>query len=630
MIPAIAFPEPIPFLEATGDGATKRVQAANRAGQETLTDRLRMERDAVTQVLGRMQQLKQALQQRLIGGTGSLTDFRRFDLQARLAEVDRLIADATADLANLAKQTYQGMAQSGISHATEPLKAAKLNILQATPGIDAHLVQASFGNTVDLLTVPMQQFATDVKVSLRRVTLSGDNRMDEIKRLQDKIGGAGFGGAQYKAERIIRTEAGRVFNEATYNRLVALSKDFPFIGKGWRASKDKRTRLGHVQAAQTYTRGQGIPVASLFSVNVHDERGKVPKLKGTVTMRFPLDPQASPVGQLAASATIMCRCNSFVDFNMAQFSQFTAASVQTALSGLKPPTPGPPAPKLPAVKTPKMVKPKVKKPDVRVPKKADVLPTPEPVKPKIAGPAGTPVSKAMALAGNKAHQAVLAEAMKALDSVHGASGMASIPLKATGAKSRKYGSYSYGWGRAGDIKITGSGMKGSPYITTWHEVGHYLDHTLVGYSPGNFFSEVTVLPNAEVKAALDDWKKAIRESKAYQTLVDWRLGRPGTPTGVHIKHLKYLLSTKEAWARSYSQYIAEKSGHAAGIAEAKNMAGTTGPVAAGTPFNSNQMGTTPAPNTWDYPKQWKPEDFKPIMAAFDRLMGALGWRNDGK
>lgn len=366
-LPALSFPEPNPVLEA-GDGPAKRVQRANRAGLETLGDRTRLERDATKQVLTRLQTLQAALRQRLIVGDGSLTDFKRATLSQLLADTDRLIVDATADLADIANRQYQQASDLGQAHATEPIHAAQLTILQATPGLDAALVQAAFGNTVDLLTLPMQQFATDVKVSLRRVALAGDNRFEELQRLRDKISGAGFDQAQFKAERIIRTELGRVFNESTFGRLQALARDFPFLNKGWRATKDNRTRLGHQEAAATYARGQGIPIADLFAVKVYDERkGKAVKLIGTATLRFPLDPNAAPSGRLAAGATIMCRCNAFVDFNMEQFAAFTQARVSLAMGGPKPPTPARPAPKLPTPKAPKMVKQTVKAPKVPTP-----------------------------------------------------------------------------------------------------------------------------------------------------------------------------------------------------------------------------------------------------------------------
>jgi len=624
MKPALAFDPPDPTLEAGSDGTARRAQRANRAGIDTINDKNAAERDTVQQLLTRLKNLQTGLRQRLLAADGSLTDFRQFHLQALLGDVDRLIADATADLAKVAQASYERMANIGADHATDPLHAAQLQIHRALPGIDSVLVQAAFGNTVDLLTAPMQQFATDVKVSVRRVAMGGDNRFTEIQRLRDKIGGAGFAAAQFKAERIVRTEIGRVFNQATYDRLVALSKDFPFLRKGWRASKDNRTRLGHRQAAETYARGSGIPVADRFAIQVHDERGKTVKTLGTAYLRYPIDPDATPAGQLAASATIMCRCNSFVDFDMGEFAAFTAAKGQTALTGLTPPSAPKPAPKLPAVKKPKTVKQTVKVPKVKVPTAADMLPAAKPPEPT-EGPTGNTISKAFTVIGAKAKIAVVEAALKELDSVNGATKLQPIPLLASNSTARKYGHYSYGYHGANEIKITGSGMERTPFTTIWHEVGHYLDHSIGGF--GRAFGTQMFMVDSPVKTAMEAWKKAVAESKAYKTLIDWRLGKPGTPAGIHKKHLRYLTSTEEAFARSYAQYVATKSGHAAGLQEILNMTGTTSAVGPDVLFNRNPMGTRPEADRWDYPKQWTAEDFRPIEAAFDRLMDALGWRS---
>lgn len=340
--------------------------------------RTKMERASLQQILARLNTLKAALRQRLLSGDNGITDFRRFNLLALTAEVDRLIADATFDLAKIANGSYEDAANLGTDYATEPLRAAKLNILKVQPGLDGQLVQSAFGNTVDLLTLPMQQFGTDVKVALRRVTTAGDNRFEEIQRLRNRIGGAGFDNAQYKAERIIRTEQNRVFSQATFNRLVVLAKDFPFIRKGWRDSKDRRTRLGHLEAGKKYARGQGIPISQPFTINVYQEsKGKTPKLIGQASLLFPLDPNTSPAGRIAAAATIMCRCNGFVDFDLAQYQLHTRGKLALAL-GLPSPAATPPpsaAPAPPAkVKKVRPVKVKAKATAVTIPKAADVLP----------------------------------------------------------------------------------------------------------------------------------------------------------------------------------------------------------------------------------------------------------------
>ncbi len=341
--PAFDWPAPDRILEAIGTGTARRAQRANAAATDVIRDRFQLEKDTQQQILKRLAQLKQALGRRLLADGGGVTDFKRFTLNALTADVDRLVTDTQVGLAAIAEKDYARADELGVQAVQEPLEAAQLQITRALPGLDRPLVAAAFGNTVDLLTTPMQQYATQVKVAIRGVALAGDNKFGAIQKLQKEIEGGGFDNAQYRAERIIRTELGRVFNQATFDRLVVLSKDFPFLRKGWRSTADKRTRIGHRQAGQTYGRGNGIPITARFQLQVYDERpGKGAKLLGVATLLFPVDPGATPQGRLAAAATIMCRCNGFVDFNLSDFADFTRAKVSTALSGAKPePAPKP-------------------------------------------------------------------------------------------------------------------------------------------------------------------------------------------------------------------------------------------------------------------------------------------------
>ena len=357
---AFAFPEPDAILEASGDSVLRRSQRASRAAVQVVKDRLAEERLAAATLNKRLAKLKAALSSRLLSGDGSVTDFKRFTLSSLLHDVDRMLEDARIDIAGDAKRSYERVTNLGDVAAEEPLRAAQLTVRPSLPGVDAHLVTAAFDNTVELLTQPMQQFGSNVKVALRGVALAGDQRFEAIQKLRDQIQGAGFDNAQYRAERIIRTELGRTFNQATFARLLSLSKDFPFLRKGWRAAGDARTRTGHREAARTYARGNGIPIGEAFQVNSYRERpGKTPVLIGVASLRFPIDPQGTPAGPVTAAATIMCRCGAFIDFDLADFAEFSRRQIQVALGGPLPPiAPGPRAVKMPKpAKVPKTLKP---------------------------------------------------------------------------------------------------------------------------------------------------------------------------------------------------------------------------------------------------------------------------------
>lgn len=625
----LAFLPVDPIIEATGDGTARRAQRARRAALDVIKDRNQVERDTVQTLGKRLATLKGDLKNKLLADDGSVTDFQRFSVSSLLRDVDQLITDTTDAVANDTRGSYSKMADLGELAADEPMKAAQLKITAGLPGLDAVLIGHAFDNTVELLTTPMQQFATDVKVALRGVALAGDQKFAAIQKLRDKISGQGFDNAQYKAERIIRTELGRVFNESNYSRLDGLAKEFPFIRKGWRATGDNRTRPGHIEAGRIYSRGSGIAITDKFQIKVYDSGpgGKsAPKLIGIAFLRFPLDPQATPSGRVAAGATIMCRCNAFVDFDLADFAEFSAKQIQLAMGGVLPPTVPAPAPVPASPRTPRTTRPRT-----RVPKPKVAAPVPAP---PVTGPGpteGPKVSSALKIPAGPKFE-VARQTMKILDSVHSDGVLGAIPLKAS--QGNFYGMYTSYSSRAVSIKLSNNGLANHPMNTLAHEVGHWLDHLGIpgkGYG-GSFYASSAGQP------LMKDWLAAVKSSEAIQTLNTWykstaRTGRFTVedgivPAGASRKHLSYLLSTHETFARSYAQYVAVASGDAAMLAELRRMQGqlVKGPVPKGTPFSPAKMGKTPIPGTWQYPTVWSDEDFEPIRKAFDALFEATGWR----
>lgn len=622
---ALAFPEPDQLEEATGDSAHRRAQRANRAAQDVLTDRTRTERAAVKTLHDRLTTLQQHLRVRVLADT----DFRRFNTTALAADVDRMIADTQQQVAQDAKRVYDQMADLGDLAADEPMRAAQLRIVPALPGLDATLVTAAFDNTVDLLTQPMQQFGTDVKVALRRVALAGDNKFAEIARLRDQISGQGFDNAQYRAERIIRTELGRVFTQATHDRLMALFQDFPFLRKGWRAATDNRTRLGHREAGKAYARGSGIPIPDRFQIKVYDERksGQV-TLLGLATLRFPIDPQAQPAGRLSAAATIMCRCSSFVDFDMADFAQFTARQIQLALGGPLPPVaPGPTRvnPPLPAPPS----RPRTRR--TRTPKAVAGQGVPATV--GRYQPGGTPVSAALnlnapSLTMSAANQAKVQRALNLIDRVHGDGNLPTLSVKTISPRHTRAGLLAY-YARTMantplELGFGTKALRSHPHMSTFHETGHFLDH--VGFDGDRHaFS-------SESDPGFEAWRTAAKNSQAIQMLQTWHTrGTPGdniTPASVNQRQIAYMLSTKETWARAYAQWVAVKSQDPAALKELRHMqrASQIGPVPATRRYNAKLPGTLPNADTWDYPWAWQDADFTAIEAAIDTIMERIGWR----
>ena len=321
-------------IEEAGSTPSKRAAAASA---DVLQDKHSLEKLVVTGTAERLQRLQDDLRTRVLADPGGVTDFRRFVSTELVNDVTRLIQQAGGDIINLAQPAIAQASELGADHVDEPLKAAQLSVGSAVRiGLDTALVNATFDNLAALLSEPMTQFRNQVVTGIRRVALAGDSRMGAIQQLQGTISGAGFDNAQYRAERIIRTEVSRIFNEATFSRLSAMANEFPFLRKGWRATADKRTRLTHLQAGKAYARGSTgiIPINVQFVV-------------GAAKLRFPVDPLVEPHGKVGAAETIMCRCNAFVDFDLNEYAQFARKTIRLAVGGPGP-EPGPePQPVLP-------------------------------------------------------------------------------------------------------------------------------------------------------------------------------------------------------------------------------------------------------------------------------------------
>lgn len=303
---------------------------AASASAEVMRDRLAHEREIARRILRGLQATRDALSRRMLSATAK----ERINIRALEAEVDRLIAEGYARLRGVSESAIEGAADLGRLYAEQPIIAAALPVRAPVIGLDAALVRATLDNTLSLLTEPMQEYARQIKVSLRRVALAGDGKFGEIQRLERIIEVDGFNSAQYRAERIIRTELGRTFNSASNDRLVQIANDFPLglVRKCWRATNDNRTRLGHREASRTYSRGNGIPVANLFRIAVYRERkNQEPIFLGHATMRYPIDPDVEPE-RLGAQATILCRCNAFIDFDLSLYQSYINSRVRAILN----------------------------------------------------------------------------------------------------------------------------------------------------------------------------------------------------------------------------------------------------------------------------------------------------------
>ncbi len=312
---------------ADPDSPARRAAAGIKAGREALKSATVLERRLVADLLARLQRLRRELQGAISSAT--VTEFGRFTRSSLIAQLDVLIAEAKTDLIALSTTGYRSALDVGTAAAIQPLQAARVlnySTASAVPGLDRPLVQNAIDLTGDLLSEPMQQFRNRLVARVRSAAVAGESSTTQIRSLSGMIDAAGFDDAAYKAERMVRTELGRVLSGATFDRLAALFEEMPFLRKGWRRTRDNRTRLGHIEAGANYPRGRGIPINRPFEVNVYQEsKTKPPKLIGVCSLMYPLDPEATPEGRIAAGCTILCRCNAFVDFDLADLRSFSTS-----------------------------------------------------------------------------------------------------------------------------------------------------------------------------------------------------------------------------------------------------------------------------------------------------------------
>lgn len=221
----------------------------------------------------------------------------------------------------------------------------------------------------------------------------------------------------------------------------------------------------------------------------------------------------------------------------------------------------------------------------------EVLPSParEDVRPPLA-----PVSAALNIQPTvpKIRADAVKKALAVIDSVHSDGTLPQIPVVKASRNAGYMGAYV--WrppGAAVEIRVNAMGEMGEHVVT--HEAGHFLDHQALDVA-GRYASENSPL--------MADWRKAIEDSQAVKDLRKaMQTARLANEGGV-VRRYEYLLSGRELFARSYAQWVTEKSGNAALVAQLPKI--------------RTAMG---------FLSQWEPEDFAPISAALDAVFKSKGW-----
>lgn len=216
------------------------------------------------------------------------------------------------------------------------------------------------------------------------------------------------------------------------------------------------------------------------------------------------------------------------------------------------------------------------------------------------GPVGIPIGRALLVPPGIVHDD-LREAVGVIARVHGDGDLPAIPLRIGRLSPSRRGepirrgqmtlSPISSEPIAISIEVTG----GHRVFAALHEVGHLLD--LSGSDPAGRFASAA-------DPELADWRLAVARSRA---VADFIALRAASSSAVDQAHVDRLLDRVELWARSYAQYVVNRSGSAVLRA-------------------SLEAFRTRVPGHVYYPQQWEDDDFGAIDSAVEALVRRLGWR----
>lgn len=215
-------------------------------------------------------------------------------------------------------------------------------------------------------------------------------------------------------------------------------------------------------------------------------------------------------------------------------------------------------------------------------------------------PSGSPVGTSFKVLPGVLSKRILQTA-HVIDTVHGDGPLPKIQVRTSIDKST-LGAYSTG---PMGVRIRVSRYGNHPELTMAHETGHFIDDRGIG-TPGVFASASDAL--------LQEWRDAVDASDSVNELkaLMTKKSVPALLTNgatvmrmIDHDHVEYLLSRHELFARSYAQYVANRSGHAVLLGQLEGILNDT----------SNPYRL----------RQWSNHDFDAIARAIDNLMVKLGW-----
>lgn len=233
----------------------------------------------------------------MLGVLNDAGGYRRFRTTQILDAVD----------SELARYRYQAVsAATGAVDDSFSLGRELVDVELADAGVETGLGTGLYGVSREVLSAAKEltdhgigstwdELGDDLASIVRRAALGGDSPSDAMKSVAEMISAkrTPFTNAASDAERLIRTDLGRIFSLAGQDRMSQSKKAMGGKGlkKYWLSFSDDRTREEHAQAGDDYGPDDAIDVDEAFEVDGEQ-------------LMYPGDPNGS------ADNTINCRCDS--------------------------------------------------------------------------------------------------------------------------------------------------------------------------------------------------------------------------------------------------------------------------------------------------------------------------------
>lgn len=225
--------------------------------------------------------LKDALDQINAILAGQPTDYQQWSLPRLAKEIQQALGQfgeqAAAQISTRAGEAWQ-LGQDVID---QPLLAGGVRVEAALGAIDVRQLQAMRAFMTDRIANIGLDAANKINAELGLVVIGAQGPSDAIGKVRAILGEQ----SRARATSIVRTELGRAFSVASYERLAARAAQVPGMKKQWRKSGKLHPRLFHDLAD-----GQIRDVDKPFN------------LGNGANLMYPHDPAAP------ASETVNCGC----------------------------------------------------------------------------------------------------------------------------------------------------------------------------------------------------------------------------------------------------------------------------------------------------------------------------------